>query len=279
MVKLWSYRETRRAEIKHGKHNQASHGRKGRAGKAGSAAYKQARAGGASVAEAREVGRAATADERLKERGEVAARRISGLEARQNKIYELMNSGNDRTTPVQRQRYREQWNRLDQRIAKERSFATYRQEALDRGETPMRPNRFFEDRGGAVGTRLPNAADLNEQIRSGKLPVTDVKRPNTDAAYAASVAMQSFRATEYTADRELGRWDSKTKRYPMIDRSGNSEDLSLWVYRVGKDTYVGVPEVASGEASYPLVGYNATTGQRVAMTYRDDEVFFDEDSP
>jgi hypothetical protein len=116
-MKLWHFK-SQWAEVKHGKHNQASHGRKGRAGKAGDTAYKQARAGGASLAEARAAGKAATAEERTREKTEAAEKRRAGLVSRAEKAREL--AGSDRVTEAQRKRYTAQAERLEARARGER---------------------------------------------------------------------------------------------------------------------------------------------------------------
>lgn len=104
--------------LKHGKHNQASHGRRGRGGRAGSAAYKRARAGGASHSAALTESKAATATERAAERAERQAARIQRLQTQAQRTRVAANGTS--VTPAQRQRLLDKADRLDARARGER---------------------------------------------------------------------------------------------------------------------------------------------------------------
>jgi len=107
------------ATFKHPGHsNQKIHGRRGGAGQAGQAAYQQARAGGASVSDARAQGRAATAAERGREQTERRAQRTDRLSAQAQRARAAANSG--QVTEAQRARLHERADRLEARARGER---------------------------------------------------------------------------------------------------------------------------------------------------------------
>jgi hypothetical protein len=116
-VKAWRWAWSGWA-VKHGAHDQSSHGRRGRAGRAGAAAYRGARAGGASVSEARAAGRAATAAERAREREERAAGRVARLQTAAERARRAADSG--QVTPAQRQALLAKAENLEARARGER---------------------------------------------------------------------------------------------------------------------------------------------------------------
>ena len=150
--------------IKHGKHNQASHGRRTARRRAYSAAYSQARAGGASPAEAREKAktagteRQAERDVRVGRLREAVERRAQGgasvpsastltPEQSQARAREIANEMRRTTDPVARQKLVDEFDAIQTAPGEDARVRAYRRNSLleSTGEFPS--NRDETSRG------------------------------------------------------------------------------------------------------------------------------------